>query len=70
MAPRGRRPRGGVGGRQWSRYCSSASCCSGASQRRADEATKLRLAAAHPDGREAYTSGKDATVERLLHVDG
>ena len=59
------------GGRQWSRYLQFRELLLGSEPARAAyEATKLRLAAAHPDGREAYTSGKDATVERLLHVDG
>jgi GrpB-like predicted nucleotidyltransferase (UPF0157 family) len=37
--------------------------------RRDYEATKERVAAEHPDGRQGYTAGKGATVQRLLAPD-
>lgn len=58
------------GGRQWERYLRFRDLLRGdASARAAYEAAKRDLAARHPDGRQAYTAGKDPTVRRLLGDD-
>ncbi len=52
---------------QWSRYLQFRDLLrASAAARRTYEATKRRLADQHPDGRRDYTTGKAATVQRLL----
>ena len=59
-----------TGGTQWVRYLQFRDLLRrSGSARAAYEETKLRLAEQHPDGREQYTVGKHATVERLLAAD-
>jgi GrpB-like predicted nucleotidyltransferase (UPF0157 family) len=55
------------GGPQWIRYLEFRELLrQSPAARRAYEATKERLATEHPDGRDRYTAGKTATVQRLL----
>lgn len=55
------------GGSQWLRYVQFRDLLRrSASARQTYEEAKQHLAERHPDGRQAYTAGKDQTVQRLL----